>query len=81
MSRLIVSLVAVSALSAVVPGAARAADTFPARPVRMLVPFSPGGATDIVARQVASRLGELWGQPVIIDNRAGASGNSRSKRR
>ncbi len=75
MSRLLVSLAALSALSAVVPGAAIAADAFPARPMRMLVPFSPGGATDIVARQVASRLGELWGQPVIIDNRAGASGN------
>ena len=75
MSRLLGSLAALSALSAVVPGAAIAADAFPARPVRMLVPFSPGGATDIVARQVASRLGELWGQPVIIDNRAGASGN------
>jgi tripartite-type tricarboxylate transporter receptor subunit TctC len=54
---------------------ARAADAFPSRPVRVLVPFSPGGATDIVARHVAQRLAELWAQPVIIDNRAGASGN------
>ncbi|MFN7751161.1 MAG: Bug family tripartite tricarboxylate transporter substrate binding protein [Pseudomonadota bacterium] len=56
-------------------GLAQPGDAFPARPVRMLVPFAPGGATDIVARQVAQRLGELWGQPVIIDNRSGASGN------
>ncbi len=75
MSRLIVSIAAAVALAPALSGAAAAADTFPSRPVRMLVPFSPGGATDIVARQVASRLGELWGQPVIIDNRAGASGN------
>jgi tripartite-type tricarboxylate transporter receptor subunit TctC len=54
---------------------AQPGDAFPTRPVRMLVPFAPGGATDIVARQVAQRLGELWGQPVIIDNRSGASGN------
>ncbi|MBC7781016.1 MAG: tripartite tricarboxylate transporter substrate binding protein [Proteobacteria bacterium] len=54
---------------------AQAADVFPSRPVRMLVPFSPGGATDIVARHVAQRLGDLWAQPVIVDNRAGASGN------
>jgi tripartite-type tricarboxylate transporter receptor subunit TctC len=75
MSRLIVSIAAVVALAPALSGAAVAADTFPSRPVRMLVPFSPGGATDIVARQVASRLGDLWGQPVIVDNRAGASGN------
>ena len=48
---------------------------FPARPVRLIVPYAPGGATDITARQLQTRISDLWGQPVIVDNRAGASGN------
>ena len=55
--------------------AAEQAQKFPQRPVRMIVPYAPGGATDITARQLQTRIGELWGQPVIVDNRAGASGN------
>jgi tripartite-type tricarboxylate transporter receptor subunit TctC len=55
--------------------AAHGAENFPQRPVRLIVPYAPGGATDITARQLQSRISELWGQPVIVDNRAGASGN------
>jgi tripartite-type tricarboxylate transporter receptor subunit TctC len=51
------------------------AQTYPAKPVRILVPFSPGGATDIVTRVLGQKLNEVWGQTVIVDNRAGASGN------
>ncbi|MFN9155872.1 MAG: Bug family tripartite tricarboxylate transporter substrate binding protein, partial [bacterium] len=53
----------------------KGADVFPSRPVRMIVPFAPGGPTDIVARLLGQRLGDLWGQTVLIDNRAGAGGN------
>jgi tripartite-type tricarboxylate transporter receptor subunit TctC len=51
------------------------AQAFPARPVRVIVPFAPGGATDIVTRLVSQRLTDAWGHTVVVDNRAGASGN------
>ena len=51
------------------------AQTYPAKSVRVIVPFSAGGATDIVARVIGQKLGEAWGQQVVIDNRAGAGGN------
>lgn len=54
---------------------ARAAEAYPVRPIRLLVGFAPGGANDLVARAVATRLGPRLGQQVIVENRAGASGN------
>jgi tripartite-type tricarboxylate transporter receptor subunit TctC len=55
-------------------GAAVAADAYPARPVRLIVPFPPGGSNDIVGRVIGQQLGERLGKPVVIDNRGGAGG-------
>jgi tripartite-type tricarboxylate transporter receptor subunit TctC len=58
--------------SALAQGASSA--NFPARAVRLVVAFPPGGATDVIARTVAQKLSDSWGQPVLVDNRAGATG-------
>lgn len=50
------------------------AETYPAKPVRIIVPYSPGGSTDILARSIGQKLGEAWRQSVVVENRVGASG-------
>ena len=69
------SALAVSAL--VLSGAAKAQTNpvFPARTVTLVIPFTPGSGSDLIARIIAPRLSARWGQPVIVDNKAGASGN------
>ena len=51
------------------------AQTWPVKPVRLVVPFAPGGSTDVVARMLGQKLTDIWGQSVVIENRAGAGGN------
>jgi tripartite-type tricarboxylate transporter receptor subunit TctC len=50
------------------------AQTYPARPITLIVPFAVGGSNDIIARAIGKKLAETWGQPVVIDNRGGAGG-------
>ena len=64
-----------TALAGVAPLAApAAAQPFPARLIRFVVPQTPGGATDVFARKIGQMLSERWGQPIVIENRAGAGG-------
>ena len=65
----------VPVIGAMLATSAVAADGFPNKPVRVIVPFSAGGATDIVTRTVTQKLAEIWGQSIVVDNRAGAGGN------
>lgn len=64
----LVALLAVASVAAV-------SQTFPFKPVRIVVPQTPGGASDALARIMGQKLSEKWGQPVVIDNRAGTGGN------
>jgi tripartite-type tricarboxylate transporter receptor subunit TctC len=61
------------AFSAAAPSAARA-DTYPAKPVKLIIPYPPGGGTDITGRAMAARLSDLLGQTVVIENKPGATG-------
>ncbi|QEZ48928.1 Bug family tripartite tricarboxylate transporter substrate binding protein [Cupriavidus oxalaticus] len=66
---------AITLTACIAPLVTHAADAYPARPVRLLVGFSPGGLTDQLARLYGQKLGEALGKPVVVDNRPGAGGN------
>lgn len=75
-ARIVAGAVVSAALGlAALPAAAQTAEQYPGRPVKILVPYAPGGATDIIARHVANKLNETFSQGFVVENRAGASGN------
>ena len=71
-SSLRVLLAALACTATLAPVTSALAQSYPTKPVRMVVPYPPGGATDVIGRMIADKLGTKWGQAVIVDNRAGA---------
>src|SRR5688572_13811766 len=68
------ALLAMTAAVFSTPSHAQSAASYPAKPIRLIVPFSPGGPADMLARPLGQGFTESWGQQVIIDHRAGAGG-------
>jgi len=77
-TRRLVAVVAV-AISALTPAIASAQERFPSKPVRIVVPFVAGSQVDFVGRELARKLQEAWGQPVVVENRVGAGGTIGSR--
>ena len=73
MKRVFYARAAAMLLAAILPASA-AAQAFPSKPLKIVVPYSPGGTTDLLARLVGQKLSERFGQPVIVDNKPGANG-------
>src|SRR5258708_20290282 len=72
MKRVDAALTAVLALLSALPARGQ---PYPNRPIRIVVPFAPGGTSDILARAIGPHITTAWGQPVIVENRTGANGN------
>src|SRR6187455_442092 len=66
-------------VAALLPALAAAQAPYPSRPLTLIVPYPPGGATDVVARVLAEKLTASLGQPVIVENKSGAGGNLGAK--
>jgi len=73
--RAVSTVIRAVALSLALAATTALAQDYPTRPIHMIVPYPPGGGTDIVARVITEPLGQALGQPIVIDNRGGAAGN------
>ena len=73
--RIFTPLVFVLGLVAATAGNMALAQTYPSRPVRLIVTYPPGGSSDLMARILGEKLGQLWGQPVVVENKPGAAGS------
>jgi tripartite-type tricarboxylate transporter receptor subunit TctC len=74
LSRLALAVLRLGLLGALLPGLA-AAQAYPVKPIRIVVPWAPGGSTDVLARLIGIKMSENWGQPAVVENKPGASGN------
>jgi len=72
--KVVIAAAAAATLCAVAPAALAQAASYPGKPIRIIVPFTPGSATDIMARIVGEKLNTAWGQPIVVDNKPGAGG-------
>jgi tripartite-type tricarboxylate transporter receptor subunit TctC len=68
-------LLLLASAALLLPFSAAAQPAFPAKPIRLICPFTPGGPTDQTARLLAQKVTEAWGQQVVVENRGGANGN------
>ncbi len=73
--RSVLTVLAVAAAALVASAQAQSPASYPSKPIHLIVPFTPGGSTDILARSIGQKLTEAWGQPVVIENVPGAGGS------
>ena len=74
LARLVLAVLRLGLVGALLPGLA-AAQAYPLKPIRIVVPWAPGGSTDVLARLIGIKMSENWGQPAVVENKPGASGN------